>query len=97
VFQQGRHNGGRLVAVRSAPNEVGITRLAYSVSKRVGKAVIRNKVRRRLREIARALPLTEGFDIVVTARPAAAAADFWTLKAEVELLLTRARVLENQV
>lgn len=92
MFQQGRHNSGRLVAVRSAPNEVGISRFGYSVSKRVGKAVVRNKVRRRLREIARSLGPNEGFDVVIAARPAAAAADFQSLKAEVALLFKRARL-----
>jgi ribonuclease P protein component len=94
VFKTGRHNSGRLLAVRSAPNKVGITRFGYSVSKRVGKAVTRNRVRRRLREIARGLPLHEGFDLLITTRPQAAKADFWTLKAELELLLKRARVLQ---
>jgi ribonuclease P protein component len=93
VFQQGRHNSGRLIAVRSAPNEVGISRFAFSVSKRVGKAVVRNKVRRRLREIVRSQPLVEGFDVVIAARPQAAQTDFWALKAEVDLLMKRARLL----
>jgi ribonuclease P protein component len=60
----------------------------------VGKAVVRNRVRRRLREIARSLPLAEGFDVVITARPEAAGAAFRELKAETELLLRRARLLQ---
>jgi ribonuclease P protein component len=93
LFQAGRHHSGRLLALRSAPNEVEVTRFAYSVSKRVGKAVVRNRVRRRLREIARTAPLVEGFDVLITARPASAAAQFWELKAELSTLLGRARLL----
>jgi ribonuclease P protein component len=59
----------------------------------VGKAVVRNRVRRRLREIARALRPLEGFDVVLTARPEAATAGFQALKAEAELLFKRARLL----
>ena len=77
------------------PNEVGITRFAYSVSKRVGKAVVRNKVRRRLREIVRSLPTVEGQDVVITARPSAASSDFAALKQELVRLLQRARLLAS--
>jgi ribonuclease P protein component len=83
------------MAVRSAPNEVGISRFAYSISKRVGKAVVRNKVRRRLREIVRAEPFLEGYDVVIVARPPAAHSDFAALKAELTLLMKRARLLES--
>lgn len=81
------------MTVRAARNEEQWTRYAFSVSKRVGKAVTRNRVRRRLREILRVQPLKEGYDIVVVARPSAATADFWELKSEMELLLKRSRLL----
>ncbi len=93
MFQSGRHDSGRLLAVRSVANGGTLSRYAFSVSKRVGKAVTRNKLRRRLRESIRVLPLKEGHDIIVTARPAAAASDFQTLRGELVRLLRRARLL----
>jgi ribonuclease P protein component len=93
VFKTGRHDGGRLIAVRSARNDQTWSRFGYSISKRVGSAVTRNRVRRRLREILRQQPLQEGFDIVIVARPAAAESDFASLKAEAERLLGRARLI----
>jgi ribonuclease P protein component len=93
VFQQGRHNSGRLLAVRSVPNGLAWSRFAFAVPKRVGKAVIRNRVRRRLREILRTLPFEEGFDVVVSVRPPAAASSFYALKQELVMLLRRARLL----
>jgi ribonuclease P protein component len=110
VFQHGRHNSARLLAVRSIPNGAlqqssgqaqpdsgrePFTRYAFAIPKRVGKAVVRNKVRRRLREILRLLPLREGFDLVISVRPAAAATTFFDLKTELTLLLKRARVLDG--
>ncbi len=58
------------------PNELGTPRLGLSVSRRVGNAVTRNAVRRRLREVFHsALPEIPGdLDLVVSARPAAAEA-----------------------
>jgi ribonuclease P protein component len=93
VFQRGRHNSGRLMAVRSVANEGPLSRYAYAISKRVGKAVVRNKVRRRLREALRSLPIREGFDIVITARPEAALSSYQDLRSELALLLQRARLL----
>ncbi len=97
MFQHGRHNGGRLIAVRSVANEESWNRFAYAISKRVGNAVVRNKVRRRLREALRPLPLHEGHDIVIVARPEAAAATYDALKRELLLLLRRAKLLDAAV
>ena len=96
VFQRGRHNSGRLIAVRSAPNDRAQSRYAYAISKRVGKAVVRNKARRRLREALRSLAVREGFDIVITVRPPAAQASFQELKAELARLLQRGRLLDER-
>ena len=105
MFQHGRHNSARLLAVRSITNQLlghdsgqaPFTRYAFAIPKRVGKAVVRNKIRRRLREILRLLPLREGFDLVISVRPAAAQATFFDLKTELTLLLKRARVLDIPV
>ena len=56
--------------------------------------MVRNLVRRRLRESLRLLPLREGFDLVITVRPEAAKVTFHALRAELMLLLRRARLLD---
>jgi ribonuclease P protein component len=83
-----------LLAIRSAPNQTPLTRFGYAIPKRVGPAATRNLVRRRLRESLRLLPLHEGFDVVITVRPEAAKATFHALRAELMLLLRRARLLD---
>ena len=52
------------------PNRLGENRVGYTVSAKLGHAVVRNRVRRRLREIARlnAPAMKDGWDIVVVAR-----------------------------
>ena len=62
-------------------------RFGLSVSKRVGKATVRNHVKRRLREILRNMPLNPGWDVVITARPITATSRFSVLKNELLNLL----------
>jgi ribonuclease P protein component len=59
-------------------------RLGLSVSKRVGSSVVRNRVRRRLKEIFRSsvADLPWDLDLVISARPAAAEASFEELNQE---------------
>ena len=63
---------------------MGRPRLGLSVSKKVGTAVKRNGVRRRLKEIFRSSSsgLPEDLDFVISARPAAAEASFSELNEE---------------
>lgn len=60
----------------------GPARLGVTVSSTVGNAVVRNRVKRRLRELfrARADTLPKGIELVVIARQSAAEADFERLR-----------------
>ena len=73
-----------MFSVHSLPNTLGKPRLGLSVSKKVGTAVKRNGVRRRLKEIFRssAEKLPGDLDLVISARPAAAEASFEELNKE---------------
>ena len=84
VYRQGTAYRGRLFSVHAFRNELGTLRLGLSVSKKVGNAVVRNTVRRRLREVFRASSdeAADGLDLVVSARPAAAGANFGMLREE---------------
>ena len=73
-----------MFSVHALPNSVGRPRLGLSVSRKVGVAVKRNAVRRRLREIFRsAAPgVPADLDLVVSVRATAADADFDELNQE---------------
>ena len=76
---------------RTATNRVGIT-----VSKKLGKAVVRNRVRRRLREIYRTneLRFSPGWDIVVVARSRCVGADFGKMTEAYLKLAEKAGILQ---
>lgn len=82
----------RLLVLCVLPNELPVCRFGFSVSKRVGNAVMRNRVRRRLREIVRLrIPvIAPGWDVVLIARPPAAQAEFRQIETAIERLLLQA-------
>jgi ribonuclease P protein component len=98
VRTEGRTARGTLltIGVLSAENETHF-RVGLITSKRVGGAVVRNRVRRRLREIVRRHQhaLASGLWFVIIARPSAAAATFAALEAEYLRLMRRAGIFTN--
>ena len=84
VYRQGTAFRGRLFSVHAFPNENGTPRLGLSVSKKVGNAVTRNAVRRRLREVFHSTigRIPGRFDLVASARPPASEATFEELEEE---------------
>jgi ribonuclease P protein component len=95
VFSRGRSWNNRLLVLRAAPNEQEHNRYGFVTSKRLGGSVVRNRVRRRLREALRALPLEPSWDVVVSAKTPAAGADYHELKRAVADLLARAGILKT--
>ena len=94
VFREGRRGRHRLLGIAVRCNGLADNRVGYAVGKRVGTAVVRNRVKRRLREILRATPLIPGHDIVVTAYPEAAGASFDELREAALDCARRTRVLD---
>ncbi len=80
------------MVVRFVPNAQDQDRFGISTSKRLGPAVRRNRVRRRIREILRAAPREQqpGLDILIVARPASVEATFDELRYVLERLLRAA-------
>ena len=93
VYQQGSSWVSSLIVMKALPNGLSLSRYGFSVSKRVGKAVTRNRVKRLLREILRLAPLELGWDVIFIARPTAAKANYASLEKSVGDLLSRAQLL----
>jgi ribonuclease P protein component len=85
VWSGGRKLQHPLFAVRALPNGMTAMRLAVSAPRSLGRAVARNRARRRLRDafrvVIRDLEPRPGCDLVVVARPAVASAPYLDLRA----------------
>ena len=82
-----------LLVLRARRNNLEVSRFGFSVGKRLGNAVARNKLKRRLREVARTSPVQGGWDLVLIARRRASSADFSGISRSVTALLRRAGIL----
>lgn len=95
MLQDGRRWRHPLLSLGVRPNGLPYTRIGYAIGKRVGSAVVRNRVRRRLREVMRALPLAPGYDLVLTAGPQSATATFADLTEAVASCTRRASLAKT--
>ena len=83
LYAKGKSAVTPYLVVYTRPNRLGENRLGYTVSVKLGHAVVRNRVRRRLREIYRlnAPQLRQGHDIVIVARSRAVGSEYRKLNA----------------
>jgi len=95
VKKEGRSWSNSLLVLCALPNEMDHSRFGFSVSKRVGKAVVRNRAKRFLREATRAREalVVPGQDLVFIARNPMGEAGYREVDQAVEQLLTQAGLL----
>jgi ribonuclease P protein component len=93
VYNKGSSWVNNLLVMKARGNGLVLSRYGLSVGRRVGKAVVRNRVKRLLREILRTTTLRPGWDIVFIARLSATGVNYAELEMAVKDLLFRAGLL----
>ena len=101
IFQRLYRTSGQadgLLVLYARRNRTGMNRVGITVSKKLGHAVVRNRVRRRIREVYRLHEdaFCPGWDIVVVARSRAVEAPFAKLTASFLNLAGRAGILKGE-
>jgi len=93
VYREGRRFPGTMVVLYVRSTE-GRLRLGVTTGRRFGRAVARNRAKRRLREAFRRLEgrLLDRGDVVLVARPQALTAGFSEIVAEMETLCAAGRL-----
>jgi ribonuclease P protein component len=97
VFKKGKGTKEGFFFLKKIKNNLADSRFCFSIPGNVTKkAVVRNKLKRRMREVVREnLPkIKKGFDIVVVALPSSEKLDFKNTKEELLKLFSKAKILE---
>ena len=97
--REGRWYRSALCHCACLTNDLSHNRYGWVTSKKVGKAVSRNRVRRRLREATRLLDpeLRQGYDVLIIARDQSVSAHYAEIYAALRSLLDRAGLLLDGV
>lgn len=86
-----------MLVLYARPNRLGVNRVGITTGKKLGHAVVRNRARRRLREVYRLneQAFKPGYDIVVVARNRCVDADFQKLTQGYLALAQKAGILKE--
>ncbi len=89
VYRAGKRLSSSHFTVFVRANELALNRFGFSIKKALGGAVVRNRIRRRLREMVRCLrqEIATGWDIVIHPKSTVAKVPFQTLAADLARLL----------
>jgi ribonuclease P protein component len=89
VYRAGKRRSSSHFTVFFRPNELSQSRFGFSIKKALGNAVVRNRLRRRMREVVRGhrQEIPAGWDIVIHPKGTAERAEFAVLTADLLRLL----------
>jgi len=97
VYRAGRRWSCPYFSMYVKKNDLGRTRLGVSISKKVGKSVVRNRLKRRIKEIFRNnfKNIKKGFDVVISAKPEIAKTEYLKIAREIRNTLKRGRIWDD--
>lgn len=99
IYRKGRYAASKSLVVYVQPNFLQINRIGITASKKYGKSVKRNRIRRLIRESYRLLQdqLNKGYDFIIVARKNEDGGDpcFKQIIKEMRFLLKRLKVLSG--
>ena len=95
IHLEGKSAANRLLVIRYLANGLDSSRFGFLVNKRIGKSPVRNRVKRRLREVVRLSQVKAGWDALFIVRRGAGTAKYHDLKNATENLLQRANLVDE--
>lgn len=98
VYAKGKSFATKRLVLVYLPRKYGGVRVGFTVSKKVGNSVMRNRLRRRFREAYRGYldDLRANAHIIFIARAPVAEAEFKEIVKDMRYLLTKAQLIEKK-
>jgi len=97
IRREGQALAHPLLVLSYSPNDRPYSRFGFAIGRRLGKAAVRNRLKRRLREAVRLRiarnEVAAGWDVILIARPPLREATYRQIDDAVGLLLRRARLV----
>jgi ribonuclease P protein component len=89
VYRAGKRRSSSHFTVFFRANQMPVSRFGFSIKKALGGAVVRNRIRRRIREIVRChrVEIPAGWDIVIHPKSSVGRAEFVGLTADLVRLM----------
>jgi len=97
IIKKGSFFPGSSLSLKVLRTDLGELRIGFVVSQKISKsAVVRNRIKRRLREAVRSnlAQMKKGYDIIFFSKKGVEEKDFWEIKEEIEKLLKKAKLIE---
>jgi len=98
VFKKGKNLGSEFLFLKLRKNGLEISRFGFILSKKISKnATVRNKIKRRLREIIRKKlnDIKPGFDVVIGTKIGVIDKSYPEMKRQVEELLKKSKLIKQ--
>ena len=94
VFSEGRRIEGKNLIIFFLKNDYNFNRPGIIIKKEIGKAVVRNKIKRRLREAFRLInkKLSPGYDIIMLAKNNIKESNYFEICQDLESLLYKGKL-----
>jgi ribonuclease P protein component len=98
VYRVGKSEGSRLMVLIYTKNDRQKLHVGFTVSKKIGNSVVRNRVKRRLRESFRPMipDVKSGYNIILIAREPVVHEEFENIKKTMRYLLRKADLLKKE-
>ncbi len=98
TYKKGKFYVGKFITMYALPNKFKFNRLGITVSKKFGKSVRRNRLRRLIRENYRLFEdfINYGYDIVFVSRNTEEMPEFISIKKEMKFLLKKLNIFDQE-